>query len=123
MGLLVFFFACVLCNRCCGSETIYSGSGFSFEFSEFRIRAKVPDPCGSGSVSNLYYLSIFRNCKKTHLKFNHKEESINYLRFSISYYTQYTQSRIQREVIFLFICSFIFCRIRIHNTGLLYIVS
>ena len=38
--------------QCCGSETIYSGSGSSFEFSEFRIQAKVPDPCGSGS--NLY---------------------------------------------------------------------
>ena len=35
-----------------GSGMIYSGSGSSFEFSEFRIQAKVPDPCGSGS--NLY---------------------------------------------------------------------
>ena len=39
-------------NQCCGSEMIYSGS--SFEFSEFRIQAKVPDPCRSGSGSNLY---------------------------------------------------------------------
>ena len=38
--------------QCCGSETIYSGSGSSLEFSEFRIRiqAKLPDPCGSGSI-------------------------------------------------------------------------
>ena len=29
----------LLCKyQCCGSETIYSGSGSSFEFSEFRIR-------------------------------------------------------------------------------------
>ena len=46
------FFWCS--NQYCGSGMIYSGSGSSFEFSEFRIRiqAKVPDPCGSGS--NLY---------------------------------------------------------------------
>ena len=39
----------ILSLQCCGSETIYSGSGSSFEFSEFRIQiqAKVPDPCGS----------------------------------------------------------------------------
>ena len=52
-------------SQCCGSEMIYSGlrSGSSFEFSEFRIwirnQAKVPDPCGSGSGSNLYYLSNY----------------------------------------------------------------
>ena len=39
-------------KQCCGSGMIYSGSGSSFEFSEFRIRAKVSDLCGSGS--NLY---------------------------------------------------------------------
>ena len=41
-------------KQCCGSGMIYSGSGSSFEFSEFRIRiqAKVQDPCGSRS--NLY---------------------------------------------------------------------
>ena len=41
-----------------GSGMIYSGSGSgpSFEFSEFRIRiqAKVPDPGGFGSGSSLY---------------------------------------------------------------------
>ena len=41
-------------RQCCGSGMIYSRYGSSLEFSEFRIRirAKVPDPCGSGS--NLY---------------------------------------------------------------------
>ena len=63
-----------------------------------------PDPAlnfpSSESGYNLYYLSIFGNYKK-HLKFNQKEESTNYLLFSISYYTkytvlQYTQSRIHK---------------------------
>ena len=68
-----------------------NGTGISVvKFFEFRIRieAKVPDPCGSGSRSNPCYLSIFGYCKQNHLKFNHKEESINYmyLPFSISYY-------------------------------------
>ena len=42
---------CVCWDQCCGSGMIYSGSGSSFEFSEFRlpIQAKVPNPCGSGS--------------------------------------------------------------------------
>ena len=37
--------------QCCGSGMIYSGSGSSYEFSEFRIqiKAKVPLPCGSRS--------------------------------------------------------------------------
>ena len=37
--------------QCWWIRMIYSGSGSSFEFSEFQIRiqAKVPDPCGSGS--------------------------------------------------------------------------
>ena len=34
----------------CGSGMIYSGSGSSFEFCEFRIQVKVPDPCGPGSM-------------------------------------------------------------------------
>ena len=41
-------------KQCCGSGMIYSRSGSSFEFTEFRIQAKVPDPCGSGPGSNLY---------------------------------------------------------------------
>ena len=36
-------------KQCCESEMIYSGSGSSLEFSEFRIRVEVRDPCGSGS--------------------------------------------------------------------------
>ena len=38
-------------EQCCGSEMIYSGSGSSFEFSEFRIQPIL--------------LSIFRNNKNT----------------------------------------------------------
>ena len=50
----------------------YSGSRSSSEFSEFwiQIRAKVPDPCGSGS--NPCCLSIFGNRKQNHLKFNYQ---------------------------------------------------
>ena len=50
--------------QCCGSETIYSGSGSaaSIEFSEFWIRiwiqAKVSDPCGSGSITLLIFIPI-----------------------------------------------------------------
>ena len=72
-------------EQCCGSVMIYSGSGSRFEFSELRIQAKVPDPCGSGSSP--CYLSIFKNCKQNHLKCNPKEESMNYLPFSISNYS------------------------------------
>ena len=43
----------------CGSEMIYSGS--SFESSEFRIQAKVPDPCG-------YISDIFGIAKKTEIQ-------------------------------------------------------
>ena len=62
-------------KQCCGSGMIYSESGLSFEFSEFWIQAKVPDPCRSGSGFNPCSLSICGNCKQNHLKFNHKEES------------------------------------------------
>ena len=56
-----------------------------------------PDPAlnfqSSGSRQKLriqfmlFTVSIFGNCKQNHLKFNRKEESINYLPFSISYYS------------------------------------
>ena len=54
----------------------------------------VPDPdpalnfpsSGSGSKPCYFSTSKFRNYRK-HLKFNHKEESISYLPFSISYYS------------------------------------
>ena len=87
---------------------IYSGSGS--EFSEFRVRiqAKVPGPCGSGS--NPCYLSVFRNFKQNHLKFNHKEDStgINYLPFSISYYspTVHEVQNSKRNNIFIYL---LFC--------------
>ena len=96
---------------------IYSRSRSSSELSKFWIQAKVPDPCTSGS--NPCYLSIFGNCIQSHLKFNHKEVFTKYLPFSISYYSpiQYSKSKIQREITFLFICSFIFSWIRIQNNN------
>ena len=67
----------------------------------FRIHAD-PDP-----GSNLCYLSIpvFGNCKQNHLKFNHKEESINYLPFSISYFrpTAHKVQNSQRNYIFTYL--------------------
>ena len=91
------------CNQCCGCVMINSGSGSSSEFSDFRIQTKVSDPCGSGS--NPCYLSIFENCKQNHLKFNHKEESINYLPFSISYYspTVHKVQNSKRKNIFIYL--------------------
>ena len=41
-----------------GSETLPTSAGFpssSFEFFEFRIQAKVPDACGSGSNPYRYF--------------------------------------------------------------------
>ena len=95
--------ALTLCLKQCGSAMICSESGSSSEFSEFRIQAKIPDPCGSGS--NPYYLSLFENCKQNHLKFNHKEESINYLPFYISYYspTVHKVQNSQRNYIFTYL--------------------
>ena len=84
-------------NQCCGSGIF-----------------RVPDLCGSGSGSNPCSLSTVYN--KTTLNSNHKEESITYLPFSISYYSP-TKSRIPGEITFLFICSFIFCWIRIRNNN------
>ena len=58
MHYTLHWILCIIQYQCCGSGMIYSRSGSSFEFSEFRIRiriqAKVPDPCGSRSGSNLY---------------------------------------------------------------------
>ena len=97
------------------SGMIYSGSGYRFEFSEFRTQAQlaqVPDPCGSGS--NPYYSSIIGN---------QKEESINYLPFSISQYSPtvllYSPefSGLNFKIKVLIYLLFNSCWIRIHNTG------
>ena len=69
------------------NDILYSGSLYSYEFSEFRVRIQMqiriqPIP---------YYLSKFGEKNK----FNQKEESTNYLPFSISYYSptvQYTHT-------------------------------
>ena len=65
--------------QCCGSGMIYSGSGPSYEFLEFRI-----------------LLMIFKHIWKLFLikpyKINQKEESTNYLQFSISDYSTKIQN-------------------------------
>ena len=78
-----------------------------------RIHAD-PDPCGSRSGSNPRYLSLFGNCKQNHLKFNHNEEAINYLPFSISSFSP-TVHKVQNSQRNYIICSFIFSWIRIRN--------
>ena len=99
----------LLWNQCCGFGMIYSGSGFCFEFYEFRIQAKV---------------NTLNSVKKENTIICH-----------FHFILQYTQFRIHREITVLSICSFMFCwirirnnnfgsgcrqkfRIRIHNTGL-----
>ena len=95
-------------SPCCGSGMIYSGSGSSFEFSEFRIRIQ--------PILLRHHCNFFK-----YFKFNHKEEFTNYLTFSMSKYSPtilYTQSKIHRPKIkYLFIYSFIFCWIRIRNNN------
>ena len=51
--------------------------------------------------------------KQNHLKFNHKEESINYLPFFISYYSPTVHKVQNSQITFLLILSFIFSWIRI----------
>ena len=92
------------------------------EFFEFRIQVKV------SGFNSYYEVGIFGNYKKTHLKFNQKEESTGtkYLPFSISYYStlstvlQHTQSRIRRpkmrNKIFIYLL-FHFCWIQNNNSG------
>ena len=46
-----------------------------------------PDPGLNFPSSGSMFVSIFGNSKKKHLKFNQRGESINYLPFSISYYS------------------------------------
>ena len=66
-------------------------------------------------MKKTYCLSIFGNLKKF-LKFNQKEESTNYLPFSVSYYspTVCTHSQeftgLKWEITFLFLCNFFWIR-------------
>ena len=75
-------------------------SGYSFEFSEFRIwiKAKVPDPFGSRSNPYRYYLSIFGNYKNTLNSIKKKilPPICHFLFYYIGTVIQYTQSRIHR---------------------------
>ena len=94
---------------------------------KFRIQAKVPDPCVSGS--NPCYLTIFRNCKQNHLKFNQKEEiyqllAIFYfiLRYSPTYSTQspeFTDKLHFYLSALSYIAGSMRIRIWIHNTAIL----
>ena len=84
---------------------IYSGS--SYACLEFRIQP----------------ITFEHIWKKKKIKFNQKEESTNFLPFSISYCcTSYNThspefAGLKFEIQFSFICSFIFGWIRIRNTG------
>ena len=84
-------------NQCCGSGMIYSGSGSSNEFVNFR----------PGYYP--YYLSIYGKKKKYLCHFP----------FHTSHCTHSTEfTGLKLDKIFLFICSFIFCWIRIqHNNS------
>ena len=56
-----------------------------------------------------YRTGLFGNCKKIHLKFNHKDESIHYLPFSISYYSPrvHKVQNSQRNNIFMYLLFYI----------------
>ena len=63
---------------------IYSGSGFSFEFSEFRIHA---DP------DSTYNKKVHLELMKKHTLNSIKKKNLNnYLPFSISYYSPTVQT-------------------------------
>ena len=85
-------------------------------------------------MSNPCYLGLFGNYKQNHLKFNHKEESINYLPFYISYYSTQSPEFTEKLNFHLFALSYLArsgsgtiipdpgkssrsMRIRIHNTA------
>ena len=92
----------------------------------FRIRIqpgifRVPDPDPSKiSGSNPFYFIIFGNFKQNHLKFNYKEESINYLPFAISYYSTQSPEFTDKLHFYLSALSYLAgsMRIRIHNTDI-----
>ena len=90
-----------------------SGSGSSSEFSEFRIQAEVPVPCGYFEIVN-----------KATLNSIIKKNLINYLPFSISYFNPTLHKvQISKRNTFLFIylsalsyfAGSMRIRIRIHN--------
>ena len=95
------------CWQCCGSGMIYSGSGSSFEFLEFRIR-----------INPILFKDIL-DCLKTH-HIQLKTESFKFQLSAIFYFILPVQSfstGLYLGLSFLFICSFIFCWIRIRNNN------
>ena len=95
------------------NKTLWSPSVLWIRNDLFRIRIQLwiflvldPDP----SHINKY---------KKHLKFKQKEESINYLPFSILYYSPTVNkvSNSQRNNSFIYLLYFIFCWIRIWNNN------
>ena len=70
----------------CESGMIYSGSGSSYEFLEFRIRIQMQIRIQPKLLKQIWKLL------KKHLKIKQKEEFTNYLPFSISYYSRTVQT-------------------------------
>ena len=97
-------------KQCCGSGMIYSGSGSSSEFSEFRIHAD-PDPTRVIWV----YLEIV-NTSRLNSIIKKNLSTICHFIFHTTV-LQYTKSRIRRENTFLLVCTFIFNWIRIRNNN------
>ena len=92
-------------NSFCGSVMIQSGSGSSYEFLEFRIRI------------HPYYLSMFGRRRKKNLKIYHKRRFYRpsaIFQLILQFYS--TQSEEFKGIKFeIFICTFIFCWIRVRN--------
>ena len=85
----------------------------SFEFLEIRIL-----------IQPILWKPNWKLFFYKHLKFNQKEEFINYTVYAIFYFILQSNSThspeftgLKLEIPFLFISSFIFCWIRIRNTG------
>ena len=57
---------------------IYSGSGSSFDFSEFQIQANFQIHVDPDTDPTMLVKWVYLEIVKKHLKFNHKEEFINY---------------------------------------------
>ena len=88
--------------QCCGSETIYSGSGSSFEFSQFRIRIQ---PI---LIKYLYFEKI-----QKHPLNSIKKRNISNNVFAILY----SILPVLSNSTVLFKYSFTFCWIRNYNSG------